>query len=249
MDTLPHHALPQPGEHVTEATWDAYLAAQASHTFGTERAEIAERRERRADRRSHLCLAAAVLAVLGGAYAVTHHEEHWGLLSYDTRTGWVGVVKDIRGAAMTLGAPVDDYFAKEHVRMREGWQRSTAAPYLAGVSCLLPGEADRKRLDEWYNRDPNAPNQIAARTSGSYRREVAILSDPVADGVLPDGTRHVAVRYAYQDFINDAPAGPPVPDTAYFNVRKDAKAVNACDPAGLVISTYESHRGTAEAGP
>lgn len=227
--------LPQPG--VSAELFEAYKADQNASAAN----ELKEARSSAFWSRITSVAALLVGAAAVGGAAVTLYRysgPQWGLLSYDSATGHVEQIKNIRDVAMTLPANVDQWFLKRYVQLREQYNDTGATADFDAVACMSDA-AEQVRFEAWYNKDRRAPQQVIAKTRAHGFRSVSILSDPGNQGVNATGGRRVAVRFSYQDFGGDAQK--PALGTAYFTWRKDIKALKDCNPSALVVSDFEHH--------
>lgn len=236
MDALPPSALPPgglPQPYVDPETYSAYVAE--ANSFAAERVATAEANE---TRWRNVAYAGILMGFMGAAAALVttaRHTEHWGLLAYDTATGFMGLVKPVQDVAATLPETVDNWFIEHYVEMREGFDPATVDSTFQTVACMSD-EDEQRRFSAWYNSSPSAPQQMLARSKGF--RTATVTSAPAQVGGLPNGARRVAIPFRYAD-SGPSGTGPVKTGTAYLTVRKDLKAVFGCDPDGLVMSDYQ----------
>lgn len=232
MDGVAHGIkLPQP--HITPDAFEAYVEEANSYAVDALKAA---RREANGWRWGFVSLAVATAAMgLALAVVVGRHTEHWGILVANPTTGTTRVLQDIRTASMDLPASVDNWFLERYVQMREGWNDADADAAFQAVACMSDPD-EQARFAEWYNNARTAPQQVFARARRGWR-DVTITSSATTDGLTAGGARRVAVPFTWQDKGLNA-ASPVVTGTARFTVRKDKQAVQPCNPAGIVISSY-----------
>lgn len=233
MDALPHgmpSAFPQP--YVTPETFEAYV--QEANSYAVDALKDA-RREARTYRWGFLGCAIAT-AAMGFAVAtlVTRHSEHWGILISDATSGTTRVLKDVGDASLNLPASIDSWFMERYVQMREGWNEANADAAFQAVACMSdPDEA--KAFAAWYNDAKTAPQQIFTKAHRGWRD--VTTAEPAIDGRTVGGAMHIGIPFKYQDRgLSETPK--EIGGTARFTVRKDRKAIQPCNPAGLVISDY-----------
>lgn len=231
--------LPQPG-----------LSADAALDEAVKNANdfLADRnRELRFDKRvlGAVALATSVLAAvfgLGWAGELRKGPPPAKILAFDPTVGGLRLIGDMKEFYEALpgqyGKLADDWYLKELVKSREKYNRADRRQAFAAAACPLD-EAEAKRFKQWFDKDPEAPQQLFEQGGpwpGGWR-EIGTVGEPDVVG-KGDGWLRYEVHVRAFDYLPGRVEPVERAGKARFNARKDRGAVTDCNPRGFVVTDW-----------
>ncbi len=231
--------LPQPGLAADAPLDDA---VQAANDYLTDR-----NREMRFDKRvlGAVALSTSVLAAvfgLGWAGELRKGEPPAKLIALDPTVGGLrllGSIKDFDERFPANYAKLtDDWYLKELVKSREKYNSADRKQAFAAAACPLDEES-AKRFKTWYEKDPQAPQQLFEQGGpwpGGWR-EIGTVGEPDVVG-RGDGWMRYEVHIRAFDFLPGRVEPIERAAKVRFNARKDRAAVTDCNPRGFVVADW-----------
>jgi type IV secretory pathway component VirB8 len=178
-----------------------------------------------------------VAGILTSAVVISRHQEHWGFLGWDSRTGAIHVIS--RPSEVDVPQSACLFFVKHYVEMREGYSESTdKTHYNTVVGMSAPSE--QSRYSAWFN-SAAAPRYKFSKAGHGWR-EADTITDPYVDGIGKDGAQHMVVRYRIQDYEGmERAQGQPMIGTVRMTVRQVKEMKSDSNWCGISIDEY-SHQ-------
>lgn len=233
------HPLPQPGAAGSD---DIDRALTGANDYLLDRNQ-----ELRFDKRvlGTVAFSVSLLAVvlgLGWAGELRRGPPPAQILAYDPTVGGLRLIGNIKEFYDNLpgayGKLADDWYLKEMVKSREKYNRADRRQAFAAAACPLD-DAAAKQFKAWYDKDPDAPQQLFERGgphSGGWR-EIGTVGEPDVVGRGDGWTRYEVHLRAFDALPSRQ---EPVERAAKvrFNARKDRAAITDCNPRGFVVTDY-----------